>query len=364
MAEEPGGAGGAAASPEGGTADRRRRLTLQDIADAAGVSPGLVSMVLRGRSGPSAATAAKVTEVAERLGYRANRTASQLASRRTRLLGVTMTPGNPYHGELVEEILSRTHERGYEVLLSPVTRTHEEVGSIQTLVDSRCEVILLLNSALTTEELTHALDGVPAVCVGRPLDVPTVDVVRTDDRAAMHLVVEHLVGLGHRRIAHVDGGDDYLPAVRSDGYAEAMRAHGLVPVVVPGGETVERGIEAADDVLRLDVTAVVAYNDLCAIGVMDGLQRRGLRIPQDVSVTGFDDDGIAALTRIDLTTIDPSKLEQARLAVDRAVQRIESEPGERTVHEFPPRLVVRGTTAAAPTRRSPRAAAAARASAP
>ncbi|WP_088312429.1 LacI family DNA-binding transcriptional regulator [Kineosporia sp. R_H_3] len=336
----------------------RRRLTLQDIADAAGVSPGLVSMVLRGRPGPNADTAARVTEVAQRLGYRANRTASQLASRRTRLLGVTMTPGNPYHGELVEEILQRTHERGYEVLLSPVTRTHEELSSIQTLVDSRCEVVVLLNSTLTTQQLTTALDGVPAVCVGRPLDVPDVDVVRTDDITAMGLLVDHLVGLGHTSIAHVDGGGDYLPEVRRLGYEEAMHRHGLTPLVLPGGETEQHGAEAAADLLRHDVTAAVTYNDLCAVGLMDRLQKLGVRIPDDLSVTGFDDDRLSGLHGIDLTTIDPSKLEQARLAVDWAVQRIEEERSERAVHDFPPRLVVRGSSGPVPQRRSRRMAAA------
>lgn len=348
--------GGAAVPGQG-----RRRLTLQDIADAAGVSPGLVSMVLRGRPGPNADTAARVTEVAQRLGYRANRTASQLASRRTRLLGVTMTPGNPYHGELVEEILQRTHERGYEVLLAPVTRTHEELASIQTLVDSRCEVVVLLNSTLTTDELKTALDGVPAVCVGRPLDLPNVDVVRTDDLEAMGILVDHLVALGHERIAHVDGGGEYLPAVRRQGYEDAMRRHGLEPVVVPGGETEQHGADAAADLVEHDVTAAVTYNDLCAIGLMDRLQRLGVRIPEDLSVTGFDDDRIAGLHGIDLTTIDPSKLEQARQAVDWALERIEDARSGRHVHAIPPRLVPRGTTATAPARRSRRMDAAARA---
>ncbi|MFZ0161090.1 MAG: LacI family DNA-binding transcriptional regulator [Kineosporiaceae bacterium] len=325
----------------------RRRLTLQDIADAAGVSTGLVSLVLRGRSGPSAATAARVTEVADRLGYRANRTASQLASRRTQLLGVTMTPGNPYHGELVEEILTRTRERHFEVLLAPVTRSHEELGSIQSLVDSRCEVILLLNSTLTPDDLDKALDGLPAVCVGRDVDLPDVDVVTSGDAPAMRLLVDHLVSLGHTRIAHVDGGGPYLPQERREGFEAAMSAHGLRPLVIPGGETEEGGAEAADELLRHEgVTAAVAYNDLAAIGLMDRLYSRGVQVPDDISVTGFDDDRIAGLHGINLTTIDPSKLEQARRAVDWALERVEGGRTDRLTYAFTPRLVVRGSTAA------------------
>jgi DNA-binding LacI/PurR family transcriptional regulator len=340
----------------------RRRLTLQDIADAAGVSPGLVSMVLRGQSGPSVATAAKVTEVAERLGYRPNRAASQLASRRTRLLGVTSTPGNPYHGELVEEILSHTHDLGYEVLLSPVTRTHEELGAIQTLVDSRCEVIILLNTTLEPASLEKALDGLPAVVVGPTVDLPTVDVVRTDDSAAITMLVDHLVEFGHTRIAHVDGGDLYLPQARREAYQAAMLRHRLTPLVVPGGETENRGAEAADELLRAGVsTAVVAYNDLCAIGIMDRLQTLGMRIPGDISVTGFDNNRIARLHGIALTTIDPLKLEQARRAVDCAIERVDQGRTERVIHEFPPHLIVRATTAQPPDRTSRRIAVARRA---
>src|SRR5262245_28555814 len=143
-----------------------RRPTLQDIADEAGVSPGLVSIVVRGRPGPSAATAAKVLEVAERMGYRVNRTASQLASRRTRLLGVTMTPENPYHGELIEEIQALADARGYQVVLAAVTRTHDERRSIETLVDSGCEALVLLGPILPPEVLEKALDLVPTVVVG------------------------------------------------------------------------------------------------------------------------------------------------------------------------------------------------------
>ncbi len=340
----------------------RRRLTLQDIADAAGVSPGLVSMVLRGRSGPSAATAAKVTEVAERLGYRPNRTASQLASRRTRLLGVTSTPGNPYHGELVEEILSHTHDRGYEVLLAPVTRTHEEVGAIQTLVDSRCEVIILLNTTLEPATLEKALDGLPAIVVGPSVDLPTIDVVRTNDTAAVTMLVDHLVEIGHIRIAHVDGGDLYLPRARREAYEAAMHRHRLIPLVVSGGETENRGAEAADELLRAsDSTAITAYNDLCAIGIMDRLQTRGLHIPEDISVTGFDNDRISRLHGIALTTIDTGKLEQARRAVDCAIERVDQGRTQRVIHEFPPRLIVRATTAPPPSRTSRRVTAARRA---
>jgi DNA-binding LacI/PurR family transcriptional regulator len=335
----------------GRNAAHPQRLTLQDIAEAAGVSTALVSMVLRGRSGPSAATAARVTEVAKRLGYRANRTASQLASRRTHLLGVTMTPGNPYHGQLIEEIQARTDARGYTLLLAAVTRTHDERRSIESLVDSNCEALLLLNPIEPAASLTEAVGSVPTVVIGRPPSAcdSKIDVVRSADVEAMELLVDHLAVLGHTRIVHVDGGDLFLPAERVRGYRTAMKTRGLEPVVVPGGEVWEAGAEAAAEVLRLGgITAVVAYNDQCAIGVIDWFKRIGVRVPEDISVTGFDDDQLAGLAQIDLTTINPSQLDQARLAAELAMDRAEGTGGRRRIRVAEAHLTVRGSTCPPP----------------
>jgi LacI family transcriptional regulator len=332
----------------------RHRPTLQDIADAAGVSPGLVSMVLRGRSGPSAATAERVAEVAERLGYRANRTASQLASRRTHLLGVTMTPGNPYHGQLIEEIQATADARGYDLLLAAVTRTHDEQRSVESLVDSSCDALILLNPIQPPETLTRAVGPVPTVAIGRPPDAcaPKMDVVRSADIEAMEVLVNHLAALGHTRIVHVDGGDLYLPAERVRGYRAAMESRELEPVVIPGGEIWEAGAQAGQEVLQIDgVTAVVAYNDQCAIGVMDHLKRAGVRVPEDISVTGFDDDRLAGLAQIDLTTINPSQLDQARLAAELAMDRAEGAGGRRRVCVADAHLTIRGSTAPPPATR-------------
>jgi DNA-binding LacI/PurR family transcriptional regulator len=243
-----------------------------------------------------------------------------------------------------------------------VTRTHEEVGAIQTLVDSRCEVIILLNTTLEPAMLEKALDGLPAVMVGPSMDLPTIDVVRTDDTVAVTMLVDHLVEFGHTRIAHVSGGDLYLPRARRQAYQAAMLKHRITPLVVSGGETETRGAEAADELLRAgDITAITAYNDLCAIGIMDRLQTRGVRIPDDISVTGFDNDRISHLHGIALTTIDTCKLEQARRAVDCAIERVEQGRTHRVIHEFPPSLIARATTAQPPTRTSRRVTAARRA---
>lgn len=324
----------------------RRRPTLQDIADVAGVSPGLVSVVLRGLPGASTATAAKVLDVARRMGYRANRNASQLARRRTRLLGVMVFAGNPYHSELIEEIQAASDAGGFEVILAAVSRTNGERRSIEALVDSNCEALVLLGPTLPAKEIETAIDNVPTVCIGRPIDLPHVDVVRSADIEAMELLVDHLAALGHTRIAHIDGGDLPLPRERIRGFETAMRARRLEPLTVPGGETQDSGTRAAAELLNHpDVTAAVAYNDLCAIGIMDHLLRNEVRVPEDISVTGFDDDSLANHIGINLTTVNPSKFEQARLAVAAALERAAGTRTQRIIHAPAPHLMVRGSTA-------------------
>src|SRR3954454_6913783 len=177
-------------------AGARRRPTMQDVAHQAGVSKGLVSMVLSGSSGPSAETRERVRAVAERLGYRGDRTAALLARRRTRTLGVTLIPGNPYHGELVAEIHSAAEAAGYEIVLSPTAA--DEAHAVETLVDSRCEALLLLGATLAADRLGRIVEMVPTVVLGRPVDLPHVDVVRADDAGGVAAAVEHLAALGHR----------------------------------------------------------------------------------------------------------------------------------------------------------------------
>ncbi|WP_188196588.1 LacI family DNA-binding transcriptional regulator [Nonomuraea sp. SYSU D8015] len=333
------------ASPRQG----RRRPTILDVAAAAGVSKGLVSKVLNGSAGPSAATTQRVLAVAERMGYRKDRTATLLAQRRTRLIGVTIIPSNLYHGELAEEIQSMVDTAGYETVLGAMTATHDERRAIETLIDFRCEALLLLGPTMPEAELAPLVEGIPTVCVGRPLNLPGVDVVRADDKQGIADVVDHLVALGHRGIVHVDGGTGHIAAVRRRAYRAAMRRHGLDATVLSGGLTEHQGAAALKR-LRADagVTAIVAYNDRTAVGLIEALESRGVNVPAGMSVAGFDDSLMARHPRMALTTVNQSPIEQARLAVQAAIDRLSGDDGERREIVLPTRLVIRGSTGAAP----------------
>lgn len=329
---------------------RPQRARLADVAAHAGVSTATASLVLRGKAGPGEQAREAVLAAAEALGYRADRTASLLARRRTQLLGVSMDVSSPFHAELIEEIHAAADDLGYEVIVSPLTRTHGERRAVEALLDSRCEALILLAPGLPTAELAELARAQPVVALGRPLTASGVDVVRAADDRGVALAVEHLVALGHRHITFVDGPPGTISSLRRRGYRAAM-CRLVAPDavhVVPGGDTEDEGIRSVGVIGERPVTAIIAFNDRCALGVLDGLRRSGRSVPTDVSLVGYDDSPLARLGTIDLTSVSQAPHEMAAAAVCSAVERLE---GDRTVErEFllEPRLVIRGTTAPPP----------------
>lgn len=329
-----------------------RRPRLEDVAAAVGVSPATVSLVLRGVAGPSVATRERVLDAASQLGYRPDRAASLLASRRSRLIGVVMDIANPFHAQLVEDAQETAERHGYDLVLSVVTRGRDERRAVETLLDSRCEALVLIGPQAPVEQLAALDRQLPVVAVGRPVPSAQVDVVRAADDAGVALAVDHLVGLGHRRITYVDGGPGAMPALRRRGYQGAMRAHGLGDriQVIRGGNTEEAGVAAARAVLDTDPapTAVLTFNDRAAMGLLDAFVRARVDVPGAVSVVGYDDSPLSRLAHIALTTVSQNPLELIGHAVAAVVERLD---GGRTGHRevvVRPQLVVRGTTGPPP----------------
>ncbi len=186
-------------------------------------------------------------EAAAAIGYRPNKTASRLARSRTRLLGVTMTLRNTFHAELVEDLQAEADELGYEIALGTLTRTHDEHHAVNSLLEFRCEAIILLGPELSSGELTALALQIPVVVIGRQNTPPSIDVVRTADQDGIGQAVDHLVRLGHRSIAHVDGGSGPVATPRRRGYRAAMIRHGLADQirVVSGDYTEDGGVRAA-----------------------------------------------------------------------------------------------------------------------
>jgi len=333
-----------------------RRPRLEDVAARVGMSPASVSMVLSNAPGPSAATRERVLAAAAELGYRPDRTASLLARRRTHLVGVQMQAGSAFHAELVEDLYEAAERHGYDVVLSAVTRTRSEGRAAETLVDFRCEALVLLGPVAPAAQLAGLGRQLPVVVIGRRVAADGVDVVRSADAKGVGQAVDHLAGLGHRSIAYVDGGRGTIAADRRRGYRTAMRRHRLAgDVRVIGGDHTEAaGARAARALLDEEgglPTAVVAYNDHCALGLLDAFNRAGVDVPADVSIVGYDDSSLSRLAHVNLTTVSQDARRQAQHAMAAAVERLED--GHRDSHReivLAPHLVVRGTTGPPPER--------------
>jgi DNA-binding LacI/PurR family transcriptional regulator len=330
-----------------------RRPRLEDVAERVGMSPASVSMVLSNAPGPSAATRERVLAAAAELGYRPDRTASLLARRRTHLVGVQMQAGSAFHAELVEDLYEVAERQGYDVVLSAVTRTRGEGRAAETLVDFRCEALVLLGPAAPAAQLAALGRQLPVVVIGRRVAADGVDVVRSADAKGVGQAVDHLAGLGHRSIAYVDGGRGTIAADRRRGYSTAMRRHRLATEVrvIGGDHTEAAGARAARLLLdegRPLPTAVVAFNDHCAVGLLDTLNRAGVDVPTEVSVAGYDDSSLSRLAHVNLTTVSQDARKQAEHAVAAAVERLDG--GRTTPREvvLAPHLVVRGTTGPPP----------------
>lgn len=323
-----------------------RRTTLADVAAEAGVSVALASIVVRGATGAGAATRERVLEVARRLGYQPDSRARLLRSGRSRLLGVVFDVRHPFHTDLLTGLYDAAGEVGYELTLSAVTPRRDERTAIDGLLRDRCEALVLFSPRSRSADLGALAARMPVVAMMRAVRRRDVDVVRTDDARGGELAVDHLVGLGHRRIAHVDGGTQPGSAERRTGYERAMRRHGLASLVrvVPGGPGEEDGARAAAGLLGDPPTAVTVFNDLSATGLLDVLRGHGRAVPGDVSVVGYDDSSFSRLTHIDLSTVAQDVRTLAGQAVRRAVARVEGAGVRQREVVIEPRLIVRGTS--------------------
>jgi|SRR4051794_30258133 len=323
---------------------------MENVAARAGVSRALVSIVFRGVPGASESTRRRVLAAADELGYQPDVRASRLGRSRTRMLGVVFALGHDFHAEVVDGIYAAAGGHGYEVVLSGVSPRRGEPEAVRAVLAERCEAVVLVGSRLPSGEIGSLARRLPTVSVLRQLRAPAVDIVRTDEATGLERLVDHLHGLGHERIVHLDGGSAPGAALRRRAYLSAMGRRGLEPASSAGGLTEESGAGAADQLLacRPDrrPTAVAAFNDRCALGLLHTLVRRGCRVPEEMSVAGFDDIAAAGYAHISLTTVRQDTDRIGQLAVDRLRLRLEEGAAPSAAEVVPATLVVRGTTAA------------------
>lgn len=324
------------------------RPTMDDVAAAAGVSRALVSLVVRESPRVSDHSRAKVLAAASELGYRPNALARNLASGETQTIGVMLNDfHNPYFTEMAEGAAHTADDNGLQLLInSGWQRDAGEERAIEALLNLRMDGLVLVAPRLPLEVLREIAAQAPLVCVAAFVETDAFDTINNDEDHGAAAIFDHLVELGHSRIAYLDAHNLAGGRQRSAAYGEAMVARGLSPTSVRGDFNEKAGYEAAEQLmsLRQPPTAIVAGNDLAAVGVMTRLQELGLSVPGDVSVMGYDDTLLAGIGPVSLTTMHQPRARFGQVAVELLVERIAGRAEAR--HELiQARLVTRASTA-------------------
>lgn len=324
--------------------------TILDVADEAGVSKSLVSLVMRGSGRVSATSRQAVLEAAKKLGYRPNAAARTMVRQRSSVIGVMVSNlHNPFFAEIIDGIDMAVTDAGYRAILTTGNRVpNRERLAITTLLEMRVDGLILASPVVGRESAVEASQTVPTVVVGRAMRAATVDSVTNDDRSGGGMVVDHLVELGHRRIAHIDGGVGAGARPRRTGYQRAMQRHGLGSEIrsVRGNFTEEGGAAGMQRILAdgTQPTAVFVANDLAAIGVLEVLAAADLDVPGNISVVSYDNTGIAASHRLGLTTVDQPRHDMGRMAAELILERIRQDRTTARHVVLAPKLVVREST--------------------
>lgn len=350
--EETGNGGG------NGLAEQKRRITINDIARLANVSKKTVSRVINQSPFVKEDTRQKIAKIIEEHGFTPDPQARGLAFRRSFLIGLVHdNPNAQMVLSLQQGLFDRLTGSGFELVVHPCDRNSPSlVADIRNFVErQKLFGVVLLPPVSENETLVAMLRDIdcPYVRIGSVmLDEPE-QMIALDDRSATAEAANHLADLGHRLIGFIKGPANFASAQeRFVGFAEALRSRGMPlrdDYIVQGGYTFESGIAAAEQLLNRDVrpTAIFASNDEMAAGVYRVANERGIAIPGDLSVIGFDDTAFAARMWPPLTTVRWPIRDMGRTAASRLIARMHEERERGTHQEEPlvPRLIIRGSTA-------------------
>ena len=329
-----------------------RQPSIKDIARLARVSHPTVSRALQHSPLVNLKTAERIRAIAAEYGYRPSAVARGLVTRRTRTIGLAVTTvSDPFTGEVVSGIEQAASDSGYSVFLADSNADPErEKKVVQTFAEQRVDGIIVTSSRVGALHLPLLAEMmVPIVLVNDQHPGPVTHSVLIANVDGMRKLTEHLTGLGHRRIAYIGDQSGYQSDTeRIDGYQIGLAEAGIFARpewIVHGNGKPTAALTAMEQLLALDEppTAVCCYNDMTALGALHVIHAHGLRVPEDISVTGFDDLFLASYTHPPLTTIRQPMRQMGQLAMESLVKLMN---GEESVQQIrvPAEMVVRAST--------------------
>lgn len=329
-------------------------VTVHDVARAAGVSISTVSRALASPERVAAETRDRVTRIATELGYRPNQAASGLRMGRTHAVGLLVPDlENPYFATVTKAVQARARAEGYEVFVADSDEDPDVEAELIGALASRTDGLLVASPRSDDAELRAALVGVTAVMASRELagsdpETPEVPCVSVDDADGVAQVLGHLYALGHRKVGVAAGPSSSWSGSRRVAGLKAAAEQRDVELVELGTfqPYFAGGTQAADYAVASGVTAVVAFNDLMALGILDRLRHRGVDVPGEMSVVGFDDVQLATLVSPALTTVHAPLARLGRRAVDLLLARLRG--GTSASSQLPVELTIRGSTGPVP----------------
>ena len=329
-----------------------KNVTIKDVARAAGVSYSTVSRALSGSPEISEKTRSRIVRLCKEMNYTANAVARSMVMKSTKLLGLIVTDiSNPFMSELAYYIDGQARARGYNIVLCNSLRSLEQERSLFELMISRKVdgVILLPAETESYGMLSALLPRIPTIFVGENLREAPESFVAVDNYRGAYMGVEYLHRLGHRRILYFGkrkGSSTHQ--LRSDGYLAACEAYGLKPRWLNNtfmSTSIKYGYQLAQQLFSqpLDCTAIFAATDTNALGIIQAAEEHGIRVPEDLSLLGFDNIRDSGLPRIGLATSEQPKKLLASMAVDSLLDKIENELSGYTHRVLSPSLVERSS---------------------
>ncbi|MEO1616152.1 MAG: LacI family DNA-binding transcriptional regulator, partial [Planctomycetota bacterium] len=312
------------------------QITIQDIAERASVSKATVSRVINNSSKVLPAKRKAVTKAMRELGYEPNSVARSLAGGKSMTIGVlTQNFGSPYYDAISQGIISGMKATGYSPIFADGRWDQEAgVGSIRTLIGRRIDGLIVVGGEVAIEDLNSVREKLPTIVVGRELVGWEGQCMHIDNVKGGYEATKHLIDFGHRRIAIIRGIQNHSDAIqRFEGYLKAIEDAGIEcdnDLIYQGDFSAQAGVMAVNSLIARGVhfSAIVAANDMVAFGARLALHRRGIRVPEDASIVGFDDQAEAQFMTPPLTTIHQPAVEMGVAASEALIKLILDEPYE------------------------------------